>query len=348
MLRLGITGVGFMGMIHYLACQRSNTTEVAAICSRDTKKLAGDWRGIKGNFGPEGTEMDLGDIGRYTDYEQLLADASIDAVDLCLPPHMHADYAIRALEAGKHVFCEKPMALTADDCDRMVAAAQAAGKQLAIGHVLPFFPEYSYVVSAVRLGTFGQVLGGSFKRVISDPQWLSDFYDPTKVGGPLVDLHVHDAHFIRYLFGMPTAVISRGRTRGDVVEFCNTIFDFAKPLTVTSSSGVIMQQGRSFTHGFEIHFERATLIYDFAVIDGKPEVAVPLTVLHDDGSVTRPQLEPGDEFAPFTAEIDEMAKSIDQNMASPLLSGELARDAIVLCHWQTESVRERARALEAS
>jgi predicted dehydrogenase len=341
MLRIGITGIGFMGMIHYLACQESDTAEIGAICSRDPKKLAGDWRGIKGNFGPEGTQMDLGEIGRYEKFEDLLADDSIDCIDLCLPPHMHADFAIAALEAGKHVFCEKPMAISTEDCDRMLAAAETAGKQLTIGHVLPFHAEYAYVISAMRLGTFGKPLGGSFKRVISDPLWLDDFYDPAKVGGPLVDLHVHDAHFIRYLFGMPRAVSSRGRMRGEVVEYCHTIFDFEEPLAVTSSSGVINQQGRAFTHGFEIQFEQATLIYDFAVLDGKPVSSQPLTVLKADGTVELAELPAGGEFAPFTAEIDEVAHAIEQGIASPLLSGELARDAIVLCHKQTESVRGR-------
>ena len=91
------------------------------------------------------------------------------------------------------------------------------------------------------------------------------------VGGPLVDLHIHDAHFIRLACGMPTALFSSGRLRGDVVEFASTQFLYPKEnLAVTATSGVLSQQGRSFTHAFEIYLERATLIYDFAVLDGKP------------------------------------------------------------------------------
>ena len=69
-----------------------------------------------------------------------------------------------------------------------VAAADKAGKQVLVGHVLPFFAEYVYAREAIASGKYGRLIGGSFKRIISDPLWLKDFYDPRKVGGPLVDL----------------------------------------------------------------------------------------------------------------------------------------------------------------
>jgi predicted dehydrogenase len=344
MLRVGIAGIGFMGMIHYLAYQRTKSARVAAICTRDARKLAGDWRDIQGNFGPRGEMMDLSKIAKYDSFYGLLANDEIDVIDICLPPNLHLDFALQALEAGKHVFVEKPMALTADGCREMVEAANQAGRQVLVGHVLPFFPEYAKAREIIAGGQYGQVLGGHFKRVISDPLWLKDFYDPEKVGGPLVDLHVHDAHFIRMLFGMPKSVASQGRMRGDVVEYCNTLFSFSDPrLVVSATSGVIHQQGRPFTHGFEIHLERATLLYDFAVIDGKPELLLPLTVLtgEEKENVLRPEVGGGDEITAFQGEIEEAARSIESGKPSPILGGELARDAILLCHKQTESVKSR-------
>ncbi len=79
------------------------------------------------------------------------------------------------------------MALTTADCKKMVAAAEAAGKQLFVGHVLPFLPEYAYALKLNNNGRYGRAIGGSFKRVISDPLWLKDFYDPAVAGGPLID-----------------------------------------------------------------------------------------------------------------------------------------------------------------
>jgi predicted dehydrogenase len=339
MVRVGLAGIGFMGWIHWLAYQKVAGIDVAAICTRDPKKAQGDWRGIKGNFGPPGDEVDLSGITVHSQLDALISDPNVDVIDLCLPPGMHADPACRALEAGKHVFCEKPMALTTEDCDRMLAAAEKAGKQLLIGQVLPYFPEYAHVLAAIQRGDFGKPLGGFFKRVISDPAWIPDFYDPDRVGGPLVDLHVHDAHLIRLLFGMPRAVSSRGRRRGDVVEYCATLFHFEDPsLVVSANSGVIAQQGRAFTHGFEIHCERATLQYEFAVVGDKPELLMPLTIYQEDGSVTRPELGEGDGLDAFYHEIDEVRRAVEQQESSPILSGGLARDAIVLCHRQTDSV----------
>jgi predicted dehydrogenase len=178
--------------------------------------------------------------------------------------------------------------------------------------------------------------------VISDPLWLKDFYDPKKVGGPLVDLHVHDAHLIRYLLGMPKAVVSQGRMRGEVVEYCETFFQYDDPrLVVSAASGVIQQQGRGFTHAFELHLERATLHYDFAAFSDQAEL-MPLKILTSDGQVLRPDLGDADPVTAFVAEISEVASAVASGKPSALLGGDLARDAIALCYKQTESVRTRA------
>lgn len=341
MVRVGIFGIGFMGMIHYLAYQRMKGVKVAAICTRDPKKLQGDWTSIKGNFGPPGAQMDLSGITKYVEFEQLLADPKIDAIDICLPPGNHAAAAIAALKAGKHVLCEKPIALTAGDAKRMVKAAHDSGKLLLVAHVLPYFPEYAFAYKAISGGKFGKLLGGHFKRIISDPQWLKGFFDPTKIGGPMLDLHVHDAHFIRLVCGMPTAVFSTGRMRGELAEFFTTQFQFADPrLAVTATSGVVNQQGRAFTHGYEIHLEKATLLYDMAVIDGKVEVNMPVTVLKADGKVERPELPGGDPIDAFAAELTDAVKAFRTGKDSALLSSQLACDALVLCERQTASVRK--------
>src|SRR5437867_2091304 len=100
MVNVGIVGIGFMGMTHYRAYQGVRGAKVAAICTRDPKKLSGDWRGIKGNFGPPGSLMDLGPTKRYASWKDLLDDSRIDLVDICLPPAQHPSVAIAALRAG--------------------------------------------------------------------------------------------------------------------------------------------------------------------------------------------------------------------------------------------------------
>ena len=341
MINVGIAGVGFMGMTHYNAYQKVRGAKVRALCEQDKRRLAGDWRTIKGNFGPQGTKMDLGGIDRYSELDEMLADGDLDLIDVCLPPSLHAKVTVAALKAGKHVFCEKPIALTPADAKRMVAAARKARRQLMIGHVLPFLPEYAFAYKAITSGKYGKPLGGYFKRIISDPLWLPDFYNPKIVGGPMLDLHVHDAHFIRVIFGMPKAVQSVGSMRGEVVERFSTQFLFDDPsLVVTAASGVIDQQGRPFTHAFEIYLEKATIIFDAAGIGKDWVVGYPVTVLTKNGGVHRPKLPAGDpaEIA-FPPELKEVVRALSSGTPSKLLAGDLACDAVVLCQKQTQSVQ---------
>jgi predicted dehydrogenase len=103
---------------------------------------------------------------------------------------------------------------------------------------------------------------------------------------------------------------------------------------------VINQQGRSFTHGFEIYLEKATLLFDFAVIGDQGVTAMPLTVLDQRGKVVRPKLGSGDPIDSFTAELSEAVGAIRGGKPSPLLNGELARDALILGQRQTQSVQK--------
>ena len=339
MIRVGIAGLGFMGMVHYLSYEKVRGAKVAAICEMNKKRLTGDWRDIQGNFGPAGKKMDLSGVNTTTSFDEMLADPQIDLIDITLPPAMHASFAIKAMRAGKHVFCEKPMALSTTDCAKMLRASKSTGKQLFIGHVLPFFPEFAWALKAVRSGKYGKLLGGSFKRVISYPQWLSNYWSAKHIGGPMLDLHVHDAHFIRLLFGMPTAVITNGRQRGELAEYWNTQFCYDKPkYAVQATSGTIAQQGRAFTHGFEIQLEKATLAFDFAVIGKEAKYLCPPTLFDNKGQAKAVKLGSGDPMDSFVSEIKEVLTCVRQDRESSILDSNFARDAILLCHKQTQSL----------
>lgn len=339
MTRVGIIGIGFIGWIHWLAYHRLGGVKVVAISESIPERLAGDWRNIKGNFGPPGEQVDLSGINTYANLDDLLRDPQVELVDITLPTFLHADIAVRALEAGKHVFCEKPMALRLADCERMVAAAKKADRLLMIGHVLPFFPEYDWARRVIRSGDFGQVRGGAFRRVISDPTWIKDFWSSERIGGPMLDLHVHDAHFIRLLFGMPQEVFTSGRTRNGLPEFWHSQFRFAnRDLVVEATSGTIDQQGRSFTHAFEIHLERATLAFDFAVIGGAGQYLCEPMLLDSNGNVEQPKLPGGDPIDAFVSELREATRSVSEGKTSEILGAILAQDAIRLCEKQSASL----------
>lgn len=334
MVRIGIVGLGFMGMIHYLASQRLKGARVTALCSRDARKLAGDWRGIRGNFGPPGQIMDLEKVKKYDRLETLLADPDIDLVDICNPTHLHAETAIAALRAGKHVLVEKAIALTPKDADAMVKAAGQAGKLLMVAHVLPFFPEFAYAAQVIRGGTYGKLLGAHFRRIISRPDWSADISDASKTGGPAVDLHVHDTHFIGLVCGVPERVFSSGLVENGSVPYLTTQYLYGPGgPAVSCSSGAIAQKGREFVHGYEIYLEKATLVYELG--------ATPLTVLTPDGKSKQPKLKGGgDPLSAFTTEIQTAVEGVRSGQEPDLLSGKLARDALVLCHRECDSVRK--------
>jgi predicted dehydrogenase len=339
-MKVGIAGIGFMGMIHFLTYQKVRGVKVAALCETDKVRLEGDWRSIKGNFGPPGELMNLAGIAKYEKLDDLIGDPTLDAIDICLPPAFHPPAAIKALRAGKHVFSEKPIALAAADANKMVETAQSCGRVLVIGHVLPFFPEYAQARKIAESGRYGKLLGGHFRRVISDPAWLPNYYKPDIIGGPMLDLHVHDAHFIRLLFGNPQQVTSQGRMRGDVAEYWNSQFEFAdRDLVVSATSGVINQPGRGFLHGFEIHLEKATLAFEFMIVRDQPHVSMPFTIFDKKGDAQRPELGDGDPLLAFQAEIKEVVKGFKSGQASPILAGDLARDAVVMCNRQTQSIK---------
>jgi len=339
MTGIGIVGIGFMGMIHYLAARRAEGAAVVALCSRDPKKLAGDWTGIQGNFGPRGTQMDLTGAALYLDFAALLADPRVDLVDLCVPSDSHAPMAIQALQAGKHVLVEKPIALTTAGADSMMAAAGAAGKLLMVGHVLPFFPEFAFALEAVRSQRYGSLRAAHLRRVISKPDWSSGIADSGRSGGPAIDLHIHDTHFVALICGAPRAVHSRGVVENGAVVHLATLYLYDTPnLSVSCVSGALSQAGRPFAHGFELYFDRATLAFDFANLGGEAHSAMPLAVILPDGTALHPEPGSGDPIDAFAHELTVAAAAVASGREAARLSGNLARQALRLCLAEIESV----------
>lgn len=348
MVRIGIVGLGFMGMTHYRGVRKVKRGKVAAICTRNPGKLEGDWRGVRGNFGDPGGIEDLSGIRTYRRIADLLADPEIDLVDICLPTGLHTEVTVQALRAGKHVLLEKPIALSMKDADRMLREAQRADRCLMVAQVLPFFPEFAYLRKVVEEKTYGKLLGGHFRRIISKPDWSAEFGNMARSGGPGIDLHIHDTHYILLLCGVPDQVLSAGRlVKGQHAEYLCTTYRYKdRPdLCLTCASGAISQPGRAFTHGFEVYLERATVVYEFSTLGGKPVLSSPLTLLTDDGKVRRPRLGSGDPVVAFTREIQAAVDTVSRGVEAPELSGQRAADALRLCFKEVESVR-RGRAVK--
>lgn len=340
MMRAAIVGVGFMGWIHYLAYQRSTHASLVGFASRDPVKRAGDWRSIRGNFGPPGEQIDVSAMTVATSLEELLVDPTIDLIDICLPPHLHVPAVEACLAAGKRVLCEKPLALDAASADRLIAASPPGC--LMVAHLLPFMPEFHWLVESVADGRYGKPMTGRFQRTISPPDWIPDFYDPAKVGGPLIDLQIHDAHLIRLLFGMPAAAHTVSHHRGDVPVRYETVFEYSAGVpanpsprpVVAVAGGITASPARSFTHGYEVSFEDATVRYEFAAYQDGSSDTIPLTILHNDGRLERPTPSVGDNIDAFVAEIDAAAAVVAGEPMVAALDPVIAADALRIAEMQ--------------
>lgn len=193
MIRLGIMGLGYIGRVH-LAAAQSLGLSVTAVASR--RPLA---------------QRDLPDGARvFTDYDTFLREAACDAVVICLPTWLHEPYSLVAFASGRHVLCEKPLALDAAAAERMVRAADAAGVILMAAQVLRFWPHYLRLREAVA-GEIEDLSECNAWRLSPYPRWAEWFSDPAKSGGALLDLQIHDLDFIYWLLGPPRRITCVGR-----------------------------------------------------------------------------------------------------------------------------------------
>ncbi len=183
-MKVGIVGAGSMGYAHAPGWQNTDA-EVIGVVASDVAS-AGE---LAAQFGARA----------YDDYAALLT--NVDVIDICAPTHLHKTMVLQAAAAGKHIFCEKPIALTVEDGAEMIAACERAGVRFFVGMVLHFFPEYVAIKGAIEAGQVGAPQVVRMTRASYRPQKAADnwFMDEAKSGGMLVDLMIHDFEMSRWL-----------------------------------------------------------------------------------------------------------------------------------------------------
>lgn len=273
MLRVGIVGMGGMGWQHARRYPSLPEAEVTAIADLIPERL--EPRGsVQTNVSDTSPVVIPPDVVRYGEGLDLIRDADVDVVDICLPTYLHADYAIAALEAERHVICEKPMALNPVDADRMVAAAERTGCLLMIAQVVRFWPEYEYLAELSRSQRYGALQSLNLWRVGGRPGWSPDnwFLDPALSGGAILDLHVHDVDYANAIFGMPASIFTTGRQTQaarayDVVHAC---FNYETGPQIHMHAGWAVGK-IPFTAGFEAWFDEAFVRYTSGTLQVFPE-----------------------------------------------------------------------------
>jgi len=183
-LRIGVIGLGWFGEFHAETIVGVPNLELAALCTRTPDRL----KALGEKFGGKKT---------FTDYRELLADPGIDAVSICTMWDQHTEPAIAALEAGKHVFLEKPIASTVADARKIMAAARTSQGILFIGHIVRFNPRYRMAREAVAAGRIGKIVALSSRRNIP-AAWTPTILNKI---GPIVGDAIHDTDIMLWLTG---------------------------------------------------------------------------------------------------------------------------------------------------
>ncbi len=145
----------------------------------------------------------------YESFDRIASSPDIDAVYICLPNSMHADFTIRAAKAGKHVICEKPMATSVAEAEQMIAACSAAGVKLAIGYRLHFNPYHQQIMQWGREKAFGKIgfVNATFTINVGEPgQWRLD--KALSGGGPMMDVGIYCVQAARYATGEEPTVVT--------------------------------------------------------------------------------------------------------------------------------------------
>jgi len=290
--RVAVVGFGFMGRMHYGQWKKVKGAKVVALCDKDTAQFKAPIQG--GNLAGADTSVDFGDAVIYDDFDRMLAEAKPDVISLTLPTPLHVPLTVKALKAGVSVLCEKPMALDAAACAKMIAAAKKApkGAKLMIAQCLRFWPCYVYLKKLVDSKKYGKVLAASFRRFSAPPGWgkgKSWFSDESRSGGVALDLHIHDTDIVNFLFGMPKAVTSTAAYSKDgAMQYISTIYDVGGA-AVTAEGSWCMTPTLGFEASYIVTFEKAVV-----VLDGKREK--PLCVYPAKGEAFVPKLPEGDGY----------------------------------------------------
>ena len=328
MVRVGIIGLGMMGLTHLDVYRRRSDCRVVALSDRDADRLAGRSK-ASGNVEGQAQSGVAGlDVKRYAEGNDLIADAGVDLVDICLPTHLHVDYAVAALKAGKHVLVEKPLARSAADGRRIADAARGARGLAMVAMCMRFWPGWTWLKEAVDDRRYGKVLAATFRRTASHPGGA--FYSNGALsGGALLDLHIHDADFVQHLFGMPRAVTSAGyRKLTSEWDHVVTRYHFADGPLVVAEGGWAMTKGYPFAMEYTVNFERAT-----ASFRGGPQ---PLTVYVEGQPPLSPELPEG---MGYDHEIDYFLDCIRRGAAPSRVTLEDGWNTLRLCEAESLSAQ---------
>lgn len=236
-----------MGRHHLHVYKEMNNVEVVAIVDSDIDNAK--------------KNIENDSIAFYSDLDDMLNSEHIDMVDLCTPTFLHAQQAMKVVERGIHVLCEKPIALHPNEAKQVIESAEKRGVQFMVAHVIRFWPEYVYLKQVYDEQRFGKLKQLQLSRICSIPQWSwQDWMMKSDLsGGSALDLHIHDTDFMLHLLGKPKSVTSFGMKEGRTMDYISTVYEYDHMLV--QAEGGWYESPIPFSMSYKACFEEAILVY---------------------------------------------------------------------------------------
>lgn len=269
-LKVGLIGLGFMGTTHFRIYQSLPGVKIAAIADVDPDKRRGDISKVVGNIGGSDNSVpfDLSGMEVYDNALDLINKSDVDIVDICVPTPFHAEYLTAALDAGKHVFSEKPLCRNLSEIAKIREAVKRSNKFFNVGMCVRAWPEYDHAKQLIDSGAVGEVKSATFRRIspsVDGNAWENWFMKDAMSGGAALDMHLHDTDFVCHLLGKPVKVTSagiRGVVSDNAIDQINTVYDFGDGKLVTAEGSWCSPATMVFEMSFHIVCEKATIKLD--------------------------------------------------------------------------------------
>lgn len=272
MLRVGLIGCGGIGAVH-ARCWLFMDKEVQLVAIADSN--LGRAEKFKKNSENE--------IHTYASYVEMLESEVLDVVDICVPTFLHAELVMKAMEWVKNIIVEKPVCLTETEAEQLLHAEKERDCFVQVAHVVRFMDSYSYLKRISEEGNYGKLIAGSFSRISPRPVWMVGHDDVSRTGTMALDMHIHDADFIRYLMGgEPDGIDSRAVKDGNgTIQHIWSAYRYGDVL-LTAEASWDYPVTLPFSQTFRVKFERAAVVLRE---DGN------LTVYPDEGEAFQPEIE---------------------------------------------------------
>ena len=246
MLKVGLIGCGFMGTMHANCYKSLEGVEIVAFADLRREKAEELANGINAEI--------------FADGKDLIANADVDIIDICLPTYLHAEYALLAMDKVKYLFVEKPVTLTVEESEKLMKKQAETGCNVQVGQVIRFWDEYVELKKIYNSGKYGKVINANFRRISPSPDWGWEnwLHNIPLSGGAAEDLHIHDIDFVLSMFGEPQNLYSVKQKLGEKNGYVNTLMEYSDSV-VTVEGTWDLPASHPFEATFRVVFENAVV-----------------------------------------------------------------------------------------